>query len=257
MTVAAAAVGALVGVLLEVASRCVPQGVPVRAAWRVTACCGQTLTLPAGVHAAGRRLRRAPCRRCADRPGARPWVLPATTSALFGVLASWTGTSWVLPALLYLAATAMLLGVIDLDVRRLPDAIVLPAYPTTLVLLTLASWNPAGPSQWANGGRALAAAAVLFAIYAVMALAYPAGVGLGDVKLAGILGAYLGWFGWGTLAVGGFAAFATGGLFFAGALLFGRSGWRSRLPFGPWMLVGAGIGIGWGPQLWAAYLTLY
>jgi leader peptidase (prepilin peptidase)/N-methyltransferase len=92
--------------------------------------------------------------------------------------------------------------------------------------------------------------------YLVLLLVYPAGMGFGDVKLAGVLGMYLGWAGWGALLVGGFAAFVLGGLFSIGLLLTRRATRKSGVPFGPWMLLGAAAGLVVGEPVWAAYLDV-
>ena len=81
-------------------------------------------------------------------------------------------------------------------------------------------------------------------------------MGFGDVKLAGVLGFGLAWVGWGALVVGAFGAFLLGGIFSITLVLSKRAHRKSGIPFGPWMLVGAAIGIGWGDDLWGAYLSL-
>jgi leader peptidase (prepilin peptidase)/N-methyltransferase len=148
------------------------------------------------------------------------------------------------------------LALIDLEVKRLPDRIVLPAYPVAGALLVLAGANPGGAPDWPALVRAVAGAAILALAYALMWVAYPKGMGLGDVKLAGVLGLYLGAAGWGALAIGAFAAFLLGGLFSAALMIAGRAGRRSKIPFGPWMLAGAWVGLVVGEPLWAAYLGL-
>jgi leader peptidase (prepilin peptidase)/N-methyltransferase len=96
----------------------------------------------------------------------------------------------------------------------------------------------------------------LWAVYALLALAYPGGMGYGDVKLAGALGLFLGFAGWGELVIGAFAAFVLGGLFSIGLLIARRATRRSGIPFGPWMLGGAWIGLVAGGSIASAYLTL-
>jgi leader peptidase (prepilin peptidase)/N-methyltransferase len=79
-------------------------------------------------------------------------------------------------------------------------------------------------------------------------------MGLGDVKLAGVLGIALGWVGWGAVVVGGFAAFLLGGVFGIALMVTRRAGRRTGIPFGPWMILGAGVGAVVGEPLWSAYL---
>ncbi|WP_407343031.1 prepilin peptidase [Pengzhenrongella phosphoraccumulans] len=201
-------------------------------------------------------LLRGRCRDCREPIAVRYPLVEAGTAVLFGLAAWRTGATWALPAFLYLAAIAVALALIDLDTHRLPNAIVLPAYPVAIVLLALASWNPGGASDWPALVRALIGGAALFAFYFLLAFAYPAGMGFGDVKLAGVLGLYLAWIGWGALVVGAFAAFLVGGVFSVALLAAGKATRKSGIPFGPWMLAGAAIGIGAGEQLWSAYLSI-
>jgi leader peptidase (prepilin peptidase)/N-methyltransferase len=81
-------------------------------------------------------------------------------------------------------------------------------------------------------------------------------MGLGDVKLAGVLGIFLGWSGWDALIVGTFAAFVLGGLFGVVQLARRRATRKSGIPFGPWMLLGAWIGIFAGQGIAGGYLAL-
>ncbi|MFT4210724.1 MAG: A24 family peptidase [Microbacterium sp.] len=159
----------------------------------------------------------------------------------------------VLVAYLYLAAISVVLAVVDADVRRLPNAIVLPAYPVLLVLLTLACLFGA---EWAALLRAVVGGAVLYLCFALLRLAGPGGMGGGDVKLAGVLGIALGWIGGGALVVGVFAAFLGGGLFSVLLLMTRRAGRRTAIPFGPWLLLGAWVGILWGERVASWYAPL-
>jgi leader peptidase (prepilin peptidase)/N-methyltransferase len=157
-----------------------------------------------------------------------------------------------LVAFLYLAAITISLALIDLDVHRLPDVIVLPAYPVLAVLLGSSSvlvGDVAALGRAAIGGVALAA------FYLVLALVKPGAMGLGDVKLAGVLGLALAWLGWPQLIVGAFAAFVTGGVFALILLATRRASRATGIPFGPWMLLGAWIGCFAGAPLAHLYLS--
>src|SRR5262249_25623973 len=90
--------------------------------------------------------------------------------------------------------------------------------------------------------RAVLGGLAMLALYFLLVLIYPAGMGLGDVKLAGVLGMYLGWLGWGALVVGAFLGFLLGGPVGGGLMLPRPAGRESMIPFGPFMLAGAWVG---------------
>jgi len=158
-----------------------------------------------------------------------------------------------LVAFLWLAGVSVALAVIDLEHHRLPDAIVLPSYAVGGALLVVSSILV---GDWAALARAAIGLASLFAFYLIAALSYPGGMGFGDVKLAGVLGLYLAWLGWGEFAVGAFAAFLLGGLFAVVLLVTRRVQRTGGIPFGPWMLAGAWVGVFAGGTVATAYLTL-
>jgi leader peptidase (prepilin peptidase)/N-methyltransferase len=182
---------------------------------------------------------RGRCADCAAPISARYPLVEAGTAALFVAVAARFGWSWELPAYLYLAAVAIALAAIDLDVLRLPDQIVLPSYSVALVLLIPAA---VADHSWDAATRALLAAALLYAFYWVLAI-IPRGMGGGDVKLAPLLGFYLGWLGWSSVAVGAFAAFLLGGIVGLTLMALKLAGRKSRIPFGPYMLAGAFLAV--------------
>jgi leader peptidase (prepilin peptidase) / N-methyltransferase len=161
------------------------------------------------------------------------------------------GFSAELPAYLYLGAIGVALALIDIDVKRLPNVIVLPSYIVSAVLLAAAALVE---QEWADLLRAGLGMAALYAFYFVLALVYPRGMGFGDVKLAGVLGGYLGWLGWAEVVSGGFLGFLFGGVVGGGLMLARRAGRRSMIPFGPFMLAGALVAILWGGALADLYL---
>ena len=141
-----------------------------------------------------------------------------------------------IPAYLYFTALGIALALIDLDVRRLPNALVLPSYPVIFVLLLASAWSH---GDWWSLARAAISAGALFAFYAVIALVHPAGMGLGDVKLSGILGMVLGYLSWSTLVIGGFLGFLLGAVVGVVLIAVGRGGRKTAVPFGPFMIAGA------------------
>lgn len=166
----------------------------------------------------------------------------------------------LLAACVYFAVMAARLTVIDVRHHLLPNRIVFPSYAIAGVLLLGAAGavTLAGGAAGTVGGRAagsapdggasflgvpalgiVAGGAVLWVFYFILRLVYPPGMGFGDVKLAGVLGLYLGYLGWAHVFAGTFAAFLFGGLWSLGVLATRRGTLKSSIPFGPFMLAGA------------------
>jgi len=175
------------------------------------------------------------------RPGRRalpPPLLELVTATLCGLVVWRLGASAAVPAFLVLVAAGVLLVVVDARHQLLPDRVVLPALGAGVVLLSGAA---AATGNWSALLRAVAAAAVLFAVFLALALASPGGLGMGDVKLAALLGLHLGWLGWSTVLVGALAGFVVQAAAALVLLAARRVGRGDALPFGPAMVVGAGL----------------
>lgn len=244
--------GLAVGSFLNVVIHRVPRGESLIQPGSYCPSCGAAVRHRHNIPVAGWLMLGGRCADCKAAISARYPLVEAGTAALFVAVTARFGWSWELPAYLYLAAIAVALAAIDLDVMRLPDRIVLPSYLVALVLLAPAVI--AGQS-WAAVTRGLVAAALLFTFYFLLA-ALPKGMGAGDVKLAGLLGLYLGWLGWSSVAVGTFAGFLLGGLAGAVLMVLRRAGRKSRIPFGPAMLAGAFLAVFAAPAVADWYLSL-
>jgi len=164
------------------------------------------------------------------------------------------GASFLALALAYLAFISIVLAAIDLDVHRLPDAIVLPAYPALVVTL---AGDAAVAGEWWPLARAGVGAVALAGFYFVMLLINPRGMGLGDVKTAGVLGLALGYLGWAQLGVGAFFGPMLGGLAVLPGLVVGRLSMKARIPYGPALLAGAWTGIFAGSALFGMYVRMF
>jgi leader peptidase (prepilin peptidase)/N-methyltransferase len=196
-------------------------------------------------------LLRGRCRDCRTAISGRYPLVELATAALFVAMAIRFGAHAVLPAFLYLAAIGVALSLIDLDTKRLPNAIVLPSYVVAAVLLGGAAITGH------DGDRAIRAVVGMVGYYGVfllLRLAYPKGMGFGDVKLAGVLGLYLGWLGYGVLVVGAFGGVVLGGVVGVALLASKRAGRKSAVPYGPFMVAGALVAVFAGAQLAHAYL---
>jgi leader peptidase (prepilin peptidase)/N-methyltransferase len=199
--------------------------------------CGNPVRARHNVPVLGWLMLRGRCADCGTRISARYPLVEAGTAALFAAVAARFGWSWELPAYLYLAAVAISLAMIDLDVMRLPNKIVLPSYAVAAALLVPVSLTTGDPADLLRG---LVAACLMYLLYRVLAVW---GMGGGDVKLAPLLGFYLGWLGWSAVMVGAFAGFLLGGLVGGVLLALRRASRKSRIPFGPYMLAGAFLAV--------------
>ena len=180
------------------------------------------------------------------------WLLPVL--AAVGALAAAPFYLGQPPVVIITYGIALLWGLvlafIDLDVRRLPDRLTLPAYPVAAVLLTACS---AVTGDWPALARAAACAGlgvVAFFLLAFLAeLLSPGtdGLGLGDVKLAGTLAGLLGWWSWETALYGLLTGFILGGLVATVLLVSHRADRRSHLSFGPALVAGAYLWAGLAP----------
>jgi leader peptidase (prepilin peptidase) / N-methyltransferase len=193
---------------------------------------------------------RTSYRVLAARRGLRP-ALAVATAVVCGILAASQGWNAALPAYLIAAALGVAMAYVDLRERRLPDPLTSSALLACGLLLAVAAVID---GNWNAYGRAWLAALAMFAAYLVLAMLRPADLGLGDVKLAAVIGLMTGWLGWGIAVVATFLAFVLGGLAGIALMLVGRAGRRTAIPFGPFMLAGALVAVAWGEPMLDAYL---
>jgi leader peptidase (prepilin peptidase)/N-methyltransferase len=146
------------------------------------------------------------------------------------------GASADLPAWLWLVLVGLLLGVVDLREHRLPNRVLL--WGTAVAVLLLAGAALVS-GRWDDLGRALLAGLACFGLLLVMALVSPSGLGMGDVKLVGLTGLYLGWLGWPSVVAGLLLGFLGQALLGLCLLAARRTGLKTDLPFGPALLAGA------------------
>jgi leader peptidase (prepilin peptidase) / N-methyltransferase len=170
-------------------------------------------------------------------------VVVGITALLCALAALRFGASADLPAYLVLATAGVLLAVVDLRHRLLPNRVIGPALVAGAVLLTGAA---AVDGRWDDLARAALGAVVLFAVFLLLALISPSSLGMGDVKLAGLLGLHLGWLGWDAVLLGAAAGFVVQAVLSLVLLAARRIDLRGELPFGPAMLAGAVLAIGAG-----------
>ena len=266
--------GLVIGSFLNVVAYRVPEGMSIVPGSRCPKC-GATIKPWQNVPVVSWIALRGKCAECGEAISPRYPIVEGATGLAFALIAwvavgistgavtgigSTTATGaddvafWlVLIAFLYFSAISIVLTLIDLDTRRLPNSIVLPSYLVAGILFTAAATFS---NDWAALLRAGIGMATLYIFYLLLRVVRPGGMGGGDVKLAGVVGIYLGWLGWGALVIGAFAAFVLGGVFSIALIAFRRAGRKTAIPFGPWMLAGAWVGIFFGQTIANWYMGM-
>lgn len=136
-----------------------------------------------------------------------------------------------------LAGLATVLAIVDARSHRLPDRLVAKAYVVTALPPLVGA--VLGDIGWTRIAAGMLAAAGTLVAYLLLALARAGGLGLGDVKLSGALGLWLGYLGWQPVLLGPLLAFLLAGTWALLLLLTRRAALRSHVALGPWMVLGA------------------
>lgn len=252
VVVLALVLGLLIGSFLNVVIAREPKGESVVRPRSACPACGTPIAARDNLPVVSYLLLRGQARCCGAPISSRYPLVELGTGVAFGVVAAWTGPSWRLPALLYLVAIAIPLIAIDLADHRLPDLITLPSYPIGAALLVVAALGEGEPHRLIT---AAACGVGLWLFYDVLHILYRSGMGFGDVKLGGILGMYLGWFGVRYAIMGTFFGFLVGAVLGLALMLAGRANRKTPIPFGPFMLLGAFLALAVGGPLADWYLS--
>ncbi|MDP8987705.1 MAG: A24 family peptidase [Actinomycetota bacterium] len=222
--------GLVAGTLLTVVVELVPRREPVA---------------PAMV----RLLRRGGQPPRSDRP--RSPVVPLATAGLFAAAALRFGADWVLPAFLVFFAALLAVAVIDLEHYIVPNRIIAWTLAVTLPLLAAAALLA---DRWDALGRALVGAVAAGAGLLVINLISPRGMGMGDVKLALVLGLHLGWLGLAHVVLGLFLGFLLGAVGGVALIALGVRKRSDHVPFAPFLAGGAVLAVLVGRPVLTWYL---
>lgn len=236
--------GLVVGSFLNVVIHRVPRRESI--VWPASHCpaCGETIAPTDNIPLVSYLLLRGRCRKCKAHISARYPLVEALTGLLFAAVAYQFGFGLQLLSALIFVAVLIPLAVIDLEHRLLPNAIVGPATLAGLVLSVVAN-----PSVW--WVYLISAVAVAGALFGLV-LVYPGGMGMGDVKMGGMLGAFLGPYAFLAVFAGALVGALAGGLLMA----TGRMGRRSALPFGVFLAIGGVLTLFFGQDVWGTYLRM-
>lgn len=246
LLVLAAVLGAAIGSFLNVVIHRLPAGESVISPGSRCPGCGHGVRSRDNVPIVSWLLLRGRCRDCGEPISARYPLVEALTGALFVGVVLRGGLTPQLALDLPFVAVLVAIAFIDLDHRIVPNRLVYPTIVWGVVLTALLL-----PGELPER---LIAGAAAFAFLLTVALIYPRGMGMGDVKLAGAMGVYLG------LAVvpALLAAFFVGSV--VGIGLIARHGSAARkqaVPFAPFLAIGAVIGLLAGQELIALYANAF
>lgn len=183
----------------------------------------------------------------AARPGLAAWtaLFSAVSAAVVGAS---VGQEWSLLLLVPLVPLCVALAVIDWQTRLLPTRLVLPAHGAAILAAAAVAFATDDTDALV---RALIGMLVVRSIFWVLWWFRSSGMGFGDVRLSALLGFALGYLGWAELLIGmyaGFVVFIVPGLAVA-IVRRKKSFLKTRLPFGPAMIVGALLGVALGPWI--------
>jgi leader peptidase (prepilin peptidase)/N-methyltransferase len=266
LAIAGGLVGLVFGSFLNVVIWRVPRGLSVVRPASACPGCHAEIRAVDNIPVVSWLALRGRCHSCRTPISMQYPLVELLTGMVFALVVAWfapvligaTGTTEAvaavleLTALLVLAACSIALAVIDMQVRRLPNAIVL-----FLALSGVVLFGTAGllTGNWEALARAGIGGAAAYALFFAVAFIKPDGMGFGDVKLAGALGIFLGYAGWSSLIVGFFSAFLLGGIAGIALIIARRANRRGSIPFGPWLVAGAWVGIMAGPFIAQQYLS--
>jgi leader peptidase (prepilin peptidase) / N-methyltransferase len=246
--------GLLIGSFLNVVIGRVPEGRSVVHPPSACPRCNTAITPRDNIPIVSWLLLRAKCRTCALPISARYPLIEALTGILFGFTAWRVGLTAALPAVLLFVAGGVALSAIDIETFRLPTPLVYTVLGLVGVSLTVAAGTTHhwGRLVWVAAGALASAGLLLLIVVGTRGR----GMGMGDVRLALVLGAITGWYGPGRAALSLFLGFLAGSVIGIGVALKSRRFKGAKMPFGPALILGTWIAIIWGAPLWHSYRTL-
>lgn len=247
--IVAAVLGLAVGSFLTVVVDRVPKKESIVRPRSRCPGCGAAVRARDNVPVVSWLLLRGRCRACGERISVRYPLIEAGTAVAFVAVALTYDDAYVAILLGAFAAVLIAVSAIDLELKIIPNRITYPAFPAFALAIVL-GWMLDRPLDPARAGVGLLAYG---GFYFVIAMIAPRGLGMGDVKLAGLIGLVLGSLGLRYVGVAAGAAILAGGLGAIVALALGR-GRKAAIPFGPYLAAGALVSIVWGSSIAAWYL---
>ncbi|MEO7836734.1 MAG: prepilin peptidase [Acidimicrobiales bacterium] len=241
-----AVLGPVIGSFLNVVIHRVPRKESVVKPRSRCPGCGTELAARDNVPVVSWLLLKGRCRTCAEPISGRYPAVELVTAALFAATAVRLGADWALPAFLVVVAGLVAISAVDLELFIVPNRIL---YPTLFVAAPLFVLAAAADGRWSEARTAAIGGALGWGLLLVIHLVSPAGMGFGDVRLAGLIGMALGWLSLGHVLVGLFLAFLAAAVIGVALIVIGVKGRKDKVPFGPFLATGAMLAILFGRPL--------
>ena len=197
-------------------------------------------------------LLRGRCRVCGTRISVRYPLLEIGTAAVCVAIAVVYDSTYLIVLLALFGAVMVALSAIDIEHRIIPNRITYPALVVFAAAIVV-EWAIAVDLKPLDGLIGLVAYGGFFLVVAFIS---PRGMGMGDVKLAALIGLVVGSLALGSVAVAAGVAIVLGGVGALVALLLGKSR-KSAIPFGPYLAAGAVVAVLWGDQIARWYLRAF
>ena len=212
--------------------------------------CGTELASRDNIPVLSWLLLRGRCRTCGEPISARYPLIELATAALFVAAGIRFPTSWALPGYLVLFAALLAISAIDLERYIIPNRIVYPTLFIAIPLMVAAALAEGEPERIRTATiGSLAAFVAMFVVHFIS----PKGMGFGDVRLAAVIGLFLGWIDLTLVLLGMLLGFLLASVIGIGLLLTKRRGRKDAVPFGPFLAAGAVLAVLFSRQLLSAY----
>jgi leader peptidase (prepilin peptidase) / N-methyltransferase len=244
--------GLVFGSFLTVAVHRIPRGESVVTPRSRCPRCGTAIPTRHNIPVLSYVLLRGRCHRCGEPISLEYPLTEVATAVLFGAAGALVEPLYAAILMAGFLAIMLALALVDARWRVIPNRVVYPAVAVYLVALTV--------GHFTGGGVDVLRGLIGLAAYAVplflLAVAVPGGMGMGDVKLAALIGLVVGSRGLSLVAVAAFVGIVGGGV--AAVLAMAILGWgrKRQMPFGPFLAAGGVVAVLFGPPIAAAYLSL-
>ncbi len=246
-----AVIGLLTGSFLNVCIYRIPRGESIVFPASRCPSCQKPIRAWDNVPVLSFLILRGKCRACKSSISMRYPMVEALNAALYVLVYLRFGTGWHLPVLLAFVSSLVIITFIDLDFQIIPDSISLPWIVIGIIAGATVLPDPflrAEPLGWANSLIGAVAGPGLFLL---IVIASRGGMGMGDVKMMGMVGAVLGWK---AVLLTAFAGSVTGALAGLALVVLKGGGRKTKVPFGPFLALGALISLLVGQEIFKWYI---